>query len=262
MGERARLAGAGPGDDQQRPAAVADGVRLLGRQAGQQRVVPPSGVRPGRGGCGVGASWHHLPVMVVSEEECGPRGAQAPGAQRGGARRRARADRASAAGDRLRPALGRRVAVVDRSAEQQRDERQRLARAAAAGWCSAPPSWPAMRASMSSCTTHDATSSADRGRLGAGGGGARRRRGRAGARVAEGLDDARAGARERRRRAARGPTARRQHRGEVVDRAARAAAGGCGSTSPARARAPTLHDGCVSSWPGTGQRHQPAARDA
>ena len=35
VGERAGLAGAGPGDDQQRPGAVADGLGLLGRQAGR-----------------------------------------------------------------------------------------------------------------------------------------------------------------------------------------------------------------------------------
>jgi hypothetical protein len=36
--ERAGLAGPGPGHDQQRRGAVADGERLLGRKAGEQRV--------------------------------------------------------------------------------------------------------------------------------------------------------------------------------------------------------------------------------
>ena len=47
--ERARLAGAGPGDQQQRPGAVADGLSLLGREPGEQ------GVRArGRAGAGGG----------------------------------------------------------------------------------------------------------------------------------------------------------------------------------------------------------------
>ena len=46
VGERAGLAGAGAGHDQQRAGAVADGVRLLGREA---RVRAPGSVPGGRG---------------------------------------------------------------------------------------------------------------------------------------------------------------------------------------------------------------------
>ena len=90
----------GPGDDQQRPGAVADGLRLLGRQAGEQCVGR------GRAGAGAGrpaAGWvmRHLPVMGRGERQPARRGA---GARVGVARRprRLRADRrrAPAAGER------------------------------------------------------------------------------------------------------------------------------------------------------------------
>ena len=87
--ERAGLAGPGAGHDQQRAGAVADGERLLGRQAGEQRVGRASGGR-GRGAPAAGWVMRHLPVMGSGEAvRLGAR--RAP--SRGGLGRRRRAGR-------------------------------------------------------------------------------------------------------------------------------------------------------------------------
>ena len=173
------------------------------------------------------------------------------------------ADGASAAGDRMRPALGRARRRSTGAAEQQRDERERLRARSAAGSCSRSRRGrrSARRRRRARARCHSSATRAAAARVG--GGAAERRRPSAavvGAR-GEGLGDARAGARERLAAQRRAPGAADQHRGEVVDRAARAAGGGVAAPAVLGVRADAAGRVRVV-VAGTGQRTSPPPGDA
>ena len=62
MDQRLRLAGAGAGDEQQGAGAVADGLRLLGREPVEQRAVR----RLGGSGVGTRVRVRHVSPPVVN----------------------------------------------------------------------------------------------------------------------------------------------------------------------------------------------------
>ena len=132
VGERAGLAGAGAGDDQQRAGAVADGLAPA-RASGPASSASASGAGRARVGAPAAGCGHG----ITSGDRCdgAPRGADAPAA---GVAASGRGRRASSVTVRRPPAIGRvqrsrLVRLGERAAEQQADERERVARRPAAG---------------------------------------------------------------------------------------------------------------------------------